>query len=165
MEEHVFEETNDDVIEEATSVAGAKENIDPKDFDFKALRETNGMSQADVAELIGITLGYYKKIENKYVGLTAPLAAKLSELYQLDIKPYELKKFSNDNEARVKHIDILPPVPGKKLDLIVDSPNKALNVALKKKHAKAAQKLMWLYQQIAQVRTIVDEVFLEGGED
>lgn len=163
IEEDIQEDNRDKSVIIPSSFNPNPDN--PKDFDFKALREANGMKQADVAELIGVTVGYYKKIECKYVGLTAPLADKLSELYQIEIKPYSLGKFVSDSEAKVKKIDALPPMPSKKLDLIVDSPNKALNIALKKKHAKAAQKLMWLYQMIAQVRTIVDDVFLKGGDD
>ena len=48
---------------------------------------------------------------------------------------------------------------------VSDSSGKALNIALKKRHAKVANKLMLLYKKIGEIRAVVDSVFLEGGDE
>ena len=120
------------------------------------------MSIEDIAELLGITPGHVKKIERKVVPLTDEIAKKFSELYQMDIRPYRLPKIDT---PEVNSFEPKTIIPSKKLDLFSDSSGKALNLALKRKHAKAANKLMWLYQKIGDIRAIVDSVFLEGGDD
>lgn len=160
-----MEEYENEYLEEENNAELPETNTaeeDPFLFDFKAIREKNGMSIDDVAELIGITPGHYKKIERKAVPLTDVIAQKFSELYQMEIKPYRLPK---TNEPVINSFGPKTIVPSKKLDLVSDSSGKALNIALKKRHAKVANKLMLLYKKIGEIRAVVDSVFLEGGDE
>lgn len=160
MEEYELESFNEE--NDTETQTDGPVNEDPYLFDFKGIREKNGMSIEDIAELLGITPGHVKKIERKVVPLTDEIAKKFSELYQMDIRPYRLPKIDT---PEVNSFEPKTIIPSKKLDLFSDSSGKALNLALKRKHAKAANKLMSLYQKIGDIRAIVDSVFLEGGDD
>ncbi len=150
-------ESNEDIVERSDDYKTDQV------IDFEKLREKVGISQAEMATLLDITESYYRKIEKGYVGLTVPIAKKLSEFYQMEIKPSTVRGMDLD-EMKVKSIEEVNVIPTKKVDLVTESPNKLLNKALKQKHQKLANKLVWYYQKVADIRDIIDEVYLKGGD-
>ena len=142
---------------------GIKVN-NPQQLDFKAMREKVGVTFEDMANLLEITESYYKKIESGYVGLSAPIARKLSEFYQMDIVPFIVKNEEDKIPIKIDKNDAASSLPSKKMDLVLESPNKKLNKALKIKHQKLANTLVWYYQKVAEIKTIIDEVYLKGGD-
>jgi putative transcriptional regulator len=50
---------------------------------LKKIREENNYSGSDVAEMVGITKGYYSLIENGKRGLSYPLAVKIAAVFNL----------------------------------------------------------------------------------
>jgi len=148
-----MEGNNDKIIES---------NDNSQHLDFKAMREKVGISFEDMASLLDITENYYRKIEKGYVGVTGPIARKLSEFYQMDIKPFSIK--DEENKIKLDKSDASATLPSKKVDLVLESPNKKLNRALKIKHQKLANTLVWYYQKVAEIRSILDEVYLKGGD-
>lgn len=57
-------------------------------IDLRALREEKGLSFKEIADAIGVTENFYRKIERKIVSLTAPIAERISNYYQMTIEPY-----------------------------------------------------------------------------
>ena len=76
MEEYELESFNEE--NDTETQTDGPVNEDPYLFDFKGIREKNGMSIEDIAELLGITPGHVKKIERKVVPLTDEIAKKFS---------------------------------------------------------------------------------------
>src|SRR5262245_16138925 len=62
----------------------------------RSLRRRNRLTQAELAERLGISSSYLNLIEHDRRPLTAPLLLKLAQLFQLD-----LDAFSSDDEARL----------------------------------------------------------------
>ena len=85
MSEEVLEDApQQEVLEETPTVdilEEVKEFIheNPEDIDLLGIREKFGYTFEQVAESIGITDAYYRKVEKKWVSLTDNVASKLSE--------------------------------------------------------------------------------------
>lgn len=62
----------------------------------RQLRRREGMTQAKLAELLGVSASYLNLIENSRRPLTAPLLLKLAEVFQV-----ELTSFASTEDARV----------------------------------------------------------------
>ncbi len=62
----------------------------------RSLRRRNQLTQAELAERLGISSSYLNLIEHDRRSLTAPLLLKLAQLFQLD-----LDAFAGDDEARL----------------------------------------------------------------
>ena len=152
-----------ELINEANETTNTSFNKEEQNINFEELRLKVGLSQEDIAQLLEITVSYYRKIEKGYVGVTVPIAKKLSEFYQMEIKP-TTARFVDPDEVKVKAIEEVNIIPSKKVDLVTESPNKILNKALKQKHKRLANKLVWYYQKVADIRDIIDEVYLKGGD-
>jgi len=63
---------------------------------LRALRRTEGLSQAHVAEQLGISPSYLNLIENNHRPLPAPLLIKIAQLFRVD-----LRSFAPDEDARL----------------------------------------------------------------
>ena len=51
---------------------------------IKELRKANGMQQREVAELLGVTQGFYSMLELGRRKLTVDYAKKIGEIYHID---------------------------------------------------------------------------------
>ena len=91
--QEIIEETSEkDVLEEF------KEFIheNPEDIDLLGIREKFGYTYEQVADGIGISDTYYRKVEKKLVSLTENVASKISQFYGFEIKPYTIKSVPKD---------------------------------------------------------------------
>lgn len=73
-----------ELINEANETTNTSFNKEEQNINFEELRLKVGLSQEDIAQLLEITVSYYRKIEKGYVGVTVPIAKKLSEFYQME---------------------------------------------------------------------------------
>jgi len=108
-------------------------NQNAQSIDLKALREEKGLSFKEIADAIGVTENFYRKIERKIVSLTAPIAERVSNYYQMKIEPY----FIDPKTIEVKHREKKAEEPKKGLLEITSnnySPAKSLNDVLKEKY-------------------------------
>ena len=64
----------------------------------RQLRRREGITQARLAELLGVSPSYLNLIENNRRPLTAPLLLRLAETFQV-----ELSSFASADDARVAH--------------------------------------------------------------
>lgn len=159
------DEPSQDIIEEASEIdilEDFKEFIheNPEDIDLLGIREKFGYTFEQVAEGIGITDSYYRKIEKKWVGLTDKVASKLSEFYGFEIKPYIIKTQPKDkvfkkNEESTSYTTI---------KAVKDSPERRLHLALKKKHSELANKIVARYEVINTIKEMINDIFLKDGE-
>ncbi len=64
---------------------------------LKEVREKSGLSGTDVAELVGITKGYYSLLENGKRGLSYPMAVKIAAVFNCKPDDIFLKhEFTNE---------------------------------------------------------------------
>ena len=153
-QQEVLEETPTvDILEEV------KEFIheNPEDIDLLGIREKFGYTFEQVAESIGITDAYYRKVEKKWVSLTDNVASKLSEFYGFEIKPYTIKPVPKDK--LIKREDDSK----NKQNTIPDDPEMKLHLALKKKHSELASKIVARYEVLNRIRDIITDIILKEG--
>ena len=131
----------------------------PEDIDLKGIREHFGFTFEQVAEGIGITDNYYRKVERKWTGLTENIASKLSQFYGFEILPYTIK--SQPKEKPIKNEEIQNQSITKK---VIDTPEKRLHLALKKKHSELANKIVARYEAINVMKEMINDIFLKDGE-
>lgn len=130
----------------------------PEDIDLKGIREHFGFTFEQVAEGIGITDNYYRKVERKWTGLTENIASKLSQFYGFEILPYTFK--SQLKEKPIKTEDI----QNQSITNKADTPEKRLHLALKKKHSELANKIVARYEAINVMKEMINDIFLKDGE-
>ena len=165
IEDEEIEETNEvseEVPEETPTVdilEEVKEFIheNPEDIDLLGIREKFGYTFEQVAESIGITDAYYRKVEKKWVSLTDNVASKLSEFYGFEIKPYTIKPVPKDK--LIKREDDSK----NKQNTIPDDPEMKLHLALKKKHSELASKIVARYEVLNRIRDIITDIILKEG--
>ena len=131
----------------------------PEDIDLKGIREHFGFTFEQVADGIGITDNYYRKVERKWTGLTENIASKLSQFYGFEILPYTIK--SQPKEKPIKNEEIQNQSINKK---VIDTPEKRLHLALKKKHSELANKIVARYEAINVIKEMINDIFLKDGE-
>lgn len=133
-------------------------------IDLKGLREEKGLSFREIADAIGVTENFYRKIERKIVSLTAPIAERISNYYQMTIEPY----FIDPKTVEVKHREKKTEEPKKGLLEITSnnySPAKALNDVLKKKNMSLAKQLTRLYKTLTDIEQVISEAEVDSEED
>lgn len=72
---------------------------------LKQIREKHNYSGSDVANIVGITKGYYSLIENGKRGLSYPLAVKIAAVFNL--KPDDIflsNEFTNEKLDKEKEV-------------------------------------------------------------
>ena len=158
-------EQDQEVLEDVPAIGILEEvkefiHENPEDIDLLGIREKLGFTFEQVAEGIGITDSYYRKIEKKWVGLTDKVASKLSEFYGFEIKPYIIKTQPKDkafkkNEESTSYTTI---------KAVQDSPERRLHLALKKKHSELANKIVARYEVINTIKEMINDIFLKDGE-
>lgn len=156
------DEPNQEIIEEALEndiLEDFKEFIheNPEDIDLLGIREKFGYTFEQVADGIGISDTYYRKVEKKLVSLTENVASKLSEFYGFEIKPYTIKPVPKDK--LIKREDDSK----NKQNTIPDDPEMKLHLALKKKHSELASKIVARYEVLNRIREIITDIILKEG--
>lgn len=156
------EEPNQEIIEEASEkdiLEDFKEFIheNPEDIDLLGIREKFGYTYEQVAEGIGISDTYYRKVEKKLVSLTENVASKISQFYGFEIKPYTIKPVPKDK--LIKREDDSK----NKQNTIPDDPEMKLHLALKKKHSELASKIVARYEVLNRIREIITDIILKEG--
>ncbi len=132
----------------------------PEDIDLIGIREKFGFTCEQVAEGIGITYNYYRKVERKWASLTDRVASKISDFYGFEIKPYALKpqvkeKIIKKNEEKTSYTSVKP---------VKDSPERRLHLTLKKKHSELANKIVQRYEAINTIKEMINDIFLKDGD-
>lgn len=133
-------------------------------IDLKALREEKGLSFKEISDAIGVTENFYRKIERKIVSLTAPIAERISNYYQMKIEPY----FIDPKTIEVKHREKKTEEPKKGLLEITSnnySPAKSLNDVLKKKNMSLAKQLTKLYKTLTDIEQVISDAEVDSEED
>lgn len=133
-------------------------------IDLRALREEKGLSFKEIADAIGVTENFYRKIERKIVSLTAPIAERISNYYQMTIETY----FIDPKTIEVKHREKKAEEPKKGLLEITSnnySPAKSLNDVLKKKNMSLAKQLTRLYKTLTDIEQVISEAEVDSEED
>lgn len=156
------DEPNQEIIEEATEndiLEDFKEFIhgNPEDIDLLGIREKFGYTFEQVADGIGISDTYYRKVEKKLVSLTENVASKISQFYGFEIKPYTIKSVPKDKLIKREDDSKTKPYT------IPDDPEMKLHLALKKRHSELASKIVARYEALNQIRDIISEIILKEG--
>ena len=156
------DEPNQEIIEEALEndiLEDFKEFIheNPEDIDLLGIREKFGYTFEQVADGIGISDTYYRKVEKKLVSLTENVASKISQFYGFEIKPYSIKSVPKDKLVKREDDSKTKPYT------IPDDPEMKLHLALKKRHSELASKIVARYEALNQIRDIISEIILKEG--
>ena len=156
------DEPNQEIIEEASEkdvLEEFKEFIheNPEDIDLLGIREKFGYTFEQVADGIGISDTYYRKVEKKLVSLTENVASKISQFYGFEIKPYTIKSVPKDKLIKREDDSKTKPYT------IPDDPEMKLHLALKKRHSELASKIVARYEALNQIRDIISEIILKEG--
>lgn len=129
----------------------------PEDIDLLGIREKFGYTFEQVADGIGISDTYYRKVEKKLVSLTENVASKISQFYGFEIKPYTIKSVPKDKLVKREDDSKTKPYS------IPDDPEMKLHLALKKRHSELASKIVARYEALNQIRDIISEIILKEG--
>ena len=126
---------------------------------LKNRREEMGLSQEEVATIIGTSYEYYRKVELGHANLSEAMAYKLSEIYGLELTPYKVdykptprpkgsqnKKKANKNEDKTDE------------DFLDEHHYKVLNKELKRINSVLLAELSRVYKLIADAQLFLDKV-------
>lgn len=127
---------------------------------LKNRREELGLTQEQVAEAIGTTYEYYRKVELGHANLSEAMAFKLSEIYGLELTPYKVnykptpRPKSPQNKKKVKKEETQDDDD----DVLDEHHYKVLNKELKRINSILLAELSRVYKLIADAQLFLDKV-------
>ena len=125
---------------------------------LKNRREEMGLSQEEVATIIGTSYEYYRKVELGHANLSETMANKLSEIYGVELTPYKVdykptpRPKGPYNKKKAKNEDKTDE------DFLDEHHYKVLNKELKRINSVLLAELSRVYKLIADAQLFLDKV-------